>query len=320
LIGTSEAMEELRHRIALIASTDATALIRGDSGVGKELVARSIHFNSPRRNGPFVCMNCAALAESLLESELFGHEKGAFTGATDRKIGKFEQADGGTLFLDEVGEMTPSIQAKFLRVLEGHPFERIGGRKPIQVDVRVVAATNQNLEQGIKDGRFREDLYYRLHVAEIRVGPLRERKHDIPVLAEYFLERFVEKTGRQIRGYSDDAMEILVAYDWPGNVRELQNTIERTVILCAEELVLPGDIQLSAYSAATTEPAPASTPTPASKYRRISLAELEHEHILATLQATDGNKSKASQILGIERSTLDRKLKRYQAASADGHP
>ena len=311
LIGVSDAMNQLRERIKLIATTDAIVLIRGESGVGKELVARSIHFNSRRSNEGFVCMNCAALSESLLESELFGHEKGSFTGATERKIGRFEQADKGTLFLDEVGEMSPSIQARFLRVLEGHPFERVGGHKQIQVDVRVVAATNRDLEQAVEEGTFRQDLYFRLHVAEIDVQPLRKHPEDIEVLANSFLQRFVEKIGRPITGFTKEAVDVLVGYPWPGNIRELQNTIERTVILCPNELVCRGDLQLSAFALRSDR---AVHEQASAGYRELSLAELEREHILATLEATDWNKSQAAQILGIERSTLDRKLKRYHVS------
>ena len=258
LIGESQRMLELRDKIELIAETDASVLIRGESGCGKELIARSLHLRSPRREGPFVCLNCAALNESLLESELFGHEKGAFTGASERKIGRFEQADQGTLFLDEVGEMSPAIQAKFLRVLEGHSFERIGGRKPIEVNVRILAATNRDLEEAVDDGDFRKDLYFRLHVAELIASPLRERRTDIPLLAEFFLEKYVAKTGRVISGFTDDAKELLKQYDWPGNVRELQNTIERTVILCRNEVVRASDIQLSTLSSRLTMEEPIS--------------------------------------------------------------
>lgn len=309
LIGETSSVVDLRERMALIAETDASVLIRGESGCGKELIARSIHQQSPRANGPFVCVNCAALNENLLESELFGHEKGAFTGAVDRKIGRFEQADGGTLFLDEVGEMSPSIQAKFLRVLEGYAFERIGGRKAIQVNVRIVAATNRDLEEAVEDGDFRKDLYFRLQVAEITASPLRERRDDIELLANTFLKRFVLKTGRVIKGFTEDAMELLRDYSWPGNVRELQNTIERTVILCRNELVRATDIQLSSLGSRASAPAPERNPT--GEYREMSMADLEQAHILATLEHTGWNKSKASQILAIERSTLDRKLKRY---------
>ncbi len=316
LLGETPQMKEMKERIQLIAETDANVLIRGESGCGKELIARSIHMMSPRRDAPFVCLNCAALNESLLESELFGHEKGAFTGASDRKIGRFEQADKGTLFLDEVGEMSPAIQAKFLRVLEGHAFERIGGRKSLQVDVRILAATNRDLEEAVEDGDFRKDLYFRLHVAEVIAAPLRERRDDIELLARAFLQKFVTKTGRRIAGFTDEAMELLRDYAWPGNVRELQNTIERTVILCRNEVVKASDIQLSTLSQ-RTRPMAAERPS-ASEYREQSLADVEQEHILATLEKTDWNKSRAAQILGIERSTLDRKLKRYHVPRPHG--
>lgn len=315
LIGVSQVMQQLREKIQLIAETDANVLIRGESGCGKELVARTIHLSSPRADGPFVCLNCAALNESLLESELFGHEKGAFTGAADRKVGKFEQAHQGTLFLDEVGEMSPAIQAKFLRVLEGHAFERIGGTKQIEVNVRILAATNRDLEEAVEDQSFRADLYFRLHVAELIARPLRQRKEDIPVLADFFLKKFVEKTGRVISGFTEEAADVLKQYAWPGNVRELQNTIERTVILCRNEVVRAEDIQLSTLSARLS---PGEAPVvPAGEYREISLADIERDHILSTLNFTDWNKSRAAQILGIERSTLDRKLKRYHVSRPD---
>jgi Nif-specific regulatory protein len=286
-------------------------LIRGESGVGKELVARAIHFGSDRRTAPYVCMNCAALSETLLESELFGHEKGAFTGAVSRKIGKFEQADQGTLFLDEVGEMSLAIQAKFLRVLEGHPFERVGGDSPIQVDVRVVAATNRDLEKAIEEKTFRQDLFFRLFVVEIAVPPLRDHAIDIPILAAFFAQQLSSRKGRPVRGFSPAAMDVLTAYEWPGNVRELQNTVERAVILSPNETMQPDDIQLSTRAATETQPSPNSPVSVSVTNRDISLERLEREHILATLERTNWNKSLSAQILGIERSTLDRKLKRY---------
>jgi Nif-specific regulatory protein len=312
LVGNSPSLQALKLKILRIAPTDATALIRGESGVGKELVARAIHFTSRRRNGPFVCMNCAALTESLLESELFGHEKGSFTGATSRKIGKFEQAHKGTLFLDEVGEMGPSIQAKFLRVLEGHPFERVGGNTPIQVDVRVVAATNRDLERAVEEGLFRKDLYFRLHVVELVVQPLREHLSDAPQLAEYFLERFAAKTGRNVRGFTSAAIDKLSVYDWPGNVRELQNAVERAVILCTGELVGVTDIQMSGLGGGEEHRLISSGDS--AGFGDITLEAVEQQHILAVLDRTNWNKSQAAQILGIERSTLDRKLKRYQVS------
>jgi Nif-specific regulatory protein len=306
LVGTSPAIREITAQIARVADTNATVLIRGESGVGKELVARAIHLASPRRQGPFVCLNCAALAESILESELFGHEKGAFTGATERKIGKFEAAHGGTIFLDEIGEMTPSAQAKLLRILEGHPYERVGGSEPIRVNVRVVAATNRPLEEAVNAGQFRRDLYFRLQVVEITVPPLRDRPSDIPLLAEYFLERFLRETGRRIRGFSPAALAKMQAYAWPGNVRELRNVVERAVALSTGPLLQADDIWLSGLDAparpASTEPA---------AYVPCSLKDVEKEHIQKTLQFTEWNKSQAARILGIERSTLDRKINEY---------
>ncbi|MEX0586951.1 MAG: sigma 54-interacting transcriptional regulator, partial [Pirellulales bacterium] len=267
LIGQSEPLNKVRRAIARVAPTHATVLIRGESGVGKELVARGVHYNSERRGGPFVCVNCAALTESLLESELFGHEKGAFTGAAGQKAGKFEQSDGGTLFLDEIGEMHPDLQAKFLRVLEGQPFERVGGGKPITVDVRVVTATNRNLEQAVRAGKFRSDLYFRLQVIEISIPPLREHPEDIVLIAHHFLQRFARKARVRVRGFSREALDILQRHHWPGNVRELRNVVERAVILADHDLLLPQDITLShvevARSSDTPRPAepPADRPT-----------------------------------------------------------
>src|SRR5262245_30545904 len=231
LVGVSPVMREIERQIGLVANTNATCLIRGESGVGKELVARAIHYSSGRKDGPFVCLNCAALTETLLESELFGHEKGSFTGATEKKVGKFEAADHGTIFLDEIGEMNVGTQAKLLRVLEGHPFERVGGSVPIRVDVRVVAATNKPLEDAVREGAFRRDLFFRLQVIELRIPPLRERPEDIRQLAEHFLQRFVRETGRRITGFSEAAVTKMESYNWPGNVRELRNVIERAVAL-----------------------------------------------------------------------------------------
>src|SRR5207248_7264267 len=212
LIGTSPPMKHVEAQIRRVAPTNATCLIRGESGSGKELVARAIHYNSPRKEGPFVCLNCAALTETLLESELFGHEKGSFTGATEKKIGKFEASNHGTIFLDEIGEMNVGTQAKLLRILEGHPFERVGGNTPIRVDVRVVSATNQPLEKNLKEGTFRRDLFFRLQAVEIVVPPLRDRVSDVPLLAEHFLKRFVRETGRKIRGFTPAALEKMHAY------------------------------------------------------------------------------------------------------------
>lgn len=245
LIGGSAPMRAIETQIGRVAGTNATVLIRGESGVGKELVARAIHYSSQRKDGPFVCLNCAALTETLLESELFGHEKGAFTGATERMVGKFEAADHGTIFLDEIGEMNLGTQAKLLRVLEGHPFERVGGHTPIRVDVRVVSATNQPLEQNLQAGTFRRDLFFRLQVVEIRVPPLRDRRDDIPILAEHFLKRFVRETGRKIKGFTPAALKKMIEYHWPGNVRELRNVVERTVALGMGPMLDATDIWLS---------------------------------------------------------------------------
>lgn len=311
LVGDSESIRRLREKILRIAPTGATVLIRGESGVGKELVARAIHQHSSRAEGPFVTMNCAALSESLLESELFGHEKGSFTGAVGRKIGKFEQAHLGTIFLDEVGEMSPAIQAKFLRVLEGHPYERVGGGVEVRVDVRVVAATNRDLEDSVDQGRFRKDLYFRLQVMELLVEPLRDRRTDIAILAKHFMYRFSKKCGRTVTSIHPAALSTLVNYGWPGNVRELQNTIERAVILCSGDMIGPGDIQLSALGR-NEAPIMAASAGSSAGYRPVSIEIIEQEHILATLAYTKWNKSQAAHILEIERSTLDRKLKKYE--------
>jgi Nif-specific regulatory protein len=308
MVGTSPALATIREQIGRVAATKATVLVRGESGSGKELVAREIHEASDRRSGPFVCLNCAALSETLLESELFGHEKGAFTGATERKAGKFETAHKGTLMLDEIGEMSPAIQAKFLRVLEGHPFERVGGSNRVQVDVRVVAATNRNLEQAVTAGEFRRDLYFRLKVVEIVVPPLRKRPEDVEALAVHFLERFAAETGRQVREFTPEAMHALKAYHWPGNIRELRNAIERAVVLSLDEsvdahefalshLAPPGDTDQGAHEPAGFVPE--------------TLDAMERRQVMKTLEAVGGNKTKAAAILGIERSTLDRKLARW---------
>jgi Nif-specific regulatory protein len=307
LVGNSQVIQTIESQVARVAGTNATVLIRGESGSGKELVARAIHYSSPRKDGPFVCLNCAALSETLLESELFGHEKGAFTGATDKKIGKFEAADLGTIFLDEIGEMSIGTQAKLLRVLEGHPFERVGGSKPIRVNVRVVSATNQPLEKGLQAGTFRRDLFFRLQVVEIRVPPLRERPTDIALLAEHFLKRFVRETGRKIRGFTPAATAKMESYHWPGNVRELRNVVERAVALGNGPLLDAADVWLSSLEGSGPQPILQQP----SQYQAVSLDDVEKQHILLTLQHTDWNKSQAAIILKIERSTLDRKIKAY---------
>ncbi len=311
IIGHSQVIKQVTEEIARAAATNSTVLIRGESGVGKELVARAVHSLSPRSEKVFVCLNCAALSEELLASELFGHERGAFTGATDRKIGKFEAAHKGTLMLDEIGEMSQGIQAKFLRVLEGHPFERVGGSKPITADVRVIAATNRDLEKDIAEGRFRRDLYFRLHVLEIVMPALRKRPEDITELADYFLKKYNAETGRKIRGFTPDAAEQLLSYRWPGNVRELKNVIERAVVLCRGQEIDQTDLLLTNVATAGDT---GDVRLGGKVFLPSSLADLERRHILATLHHTGWNKSRTAGILGIERSTLDRKIRRYQLA------
>ncbi|QVL32019.1 sigma 54-interacting transcriptional regulator [Telmatocola sphagniphila] len=304
LVGSSPALKSILGQVARVAETNATVLIRGESGSGKELIARAIHFNSPRKEGPLVCLNCAAITESLIESELFGHERGAFTGATEKMIGKFEAADHGTIFLDEIGEMPLSTQSKFLRVLEGHSFERLGGNNQIRVDVRVVAATNRDLEDAVRQGSFRRDLFFRLQVIEFQVPPLRDRLTDIPELADYFLKRFTKEVGRKIKGFTPGALQKLQTYHWPGNVRELKNVIERCVALSSGPIIDASDIWLSSLDLKPSTSVIAA-------YEPLSIEELERRHIMATLEHTQWNKSQAAGILAIERSTLDRKIKSY---------
>ena len=308
MIGKSAVVRQVQEEIARAASSNATVLIRGESGVGKELVARGVHNSSPRRDHVFVALNCAALSAELLASELFGHERGAFTGATERKIGKFEAAHKGTIMLDEIGEMSPGLQAKFLRVLEGHAFERVGGSKPISVDARVIAATNRDLEKAVVDGSFRRDLYFRLRVLEIVVPALRKRPEDIPLLADFFLRKFNAETGRKIIGFTEQAKEKLVTYLWPGNIRELKNVIERAVVLCRGQQIDEGDLLVTKLATAGDT---AEAEAAAEEFLPASLEDIERRYILATLNHTSWNKSRTATILGIERSTLDRKIRRY---------
>jgi len=304
IIGKSAPMQALWEMIVHIAPTEATVLISGESGTGKELVAAALHHKSHRSKGPFIKVNCAALAETLLESELFGHERGAFTGADRRREGRFVQAHGGTLFLDEIGETSPGMQAKLLRVLQEHELQRVGGQETIRVDVRILAATNRDLEEEVAAGRFREDLYYRLNVVELEVPPLRERQGDIPLLANYFFRSFAEKNGRSVNGITPECMDVLNRYPWPGNVRELEHSIERGVILMRGDYLdlsaLPVTIQRWAGMNASKEVEEPST-----------LKEAEKILILKTLEETGGNRSEAARRLQITRKTLLNKIKSY---------
>lgn len=311
IIGQSSPIKIIHHLISRAAEGKTSLLIRGESGVGKELVARAVHFASARRTKPLVCLNCAAISESLLESELFGHEKGAFTGATERKIGKFEAANSGTLFLDEIGEMSPALQTKFLRVIEGGSFERVGGNITISVDVRVIAATNRDLEKEVSAGRFRHDLFFRLRVLEIIVPPLRKRTDDIPILADYFLDKFCKETGRKYKGFSSDATRALMSHQWPGNIRELKNVIERAVVLGSGQYIQEHDLLLSTLKTAGETDQKSNEKRVQDVFIPLSLEDMEKNHIIRTLEHVQWNKSVAAQQLGIERTTLDRKIKRY---------
>lgn len=315
IIGQSESMSIIVDQIRKVASTPSTVLIRGESGVGKELVASAIHHASDRRDGPLVCLNCAAISPTLLESELFGHEQGAFTGAEARRRGKFEAAHRGTILLDEIGEMSAETQTKFLRVLENRSIERVGGQESIAVDVRVIAATHRDLRSMVDAGEFRQDLYYRLHVIELTVPPLRDRGDDVILLAQHFLKQFARQMGRPIAGIDDAAAKRLRQYHWPGNIRELRNAIERAVVLSDRDTLLESDLLLTPAGTSPSRLASITSDQAGSDFGipvDISLAELERRHIDRVLSYTENNKTRAASILGIERSTLDRKLKRRQ--------
>jgi two-component system response regulator HydG len=303
IIGSSPAMVKLLETTARAASSEATVLITGESGTGKEMIAGAIHFNSPRKDQPFIKMNCAAVSEGLLESELFGHEKGAFTGALRRREGSFRQADGGSLFLDEVSEMSLAMQVKLLRVLQEREITRVGGEEVIRVDVRIIAATNKDLPALVREGRFREDLYYRLNVINLFVPPLRERREDIPLLAGHFLNLFAEKNRKQLMGFTPQAMDRLIRHPWPGNVREMMNTIESAVVLSSQAYLREEDIP-------NFRDEPRVAALPETKVD-ASLDEVERLAILKTLESVRGNKSEAARKLGITRATLHKKLKRY---------
>jgi two-component system, NtrC family, response regulator HydG len=314
IIGRGPHMQALIDMVAMIAPSDATVLIDGESGTGKELIARSIHFGSPRKDKPLVVVNCAAISETLLESELFGHEKGAFTGADRRREGRFKLADGGTLFLDEIGETSPAMQAKLLRVIQEREFQRVGGEEVLAVDVRILAATNRDLLTEVRAGRFREDLYYRLNVVTVRVPALREHREDIPILVQYFLERYAAKNRKTIKGFSPLAMDLLIRYDWPGNVRELENAIERAVILLSGEHITEKQLPEPIVQQAHSEELVARQMHGQAIFGGPPLQEVERTAILNALEAAGGNKSEAARRLGITRKTLHNKLKQYGVA------
>jgi two-component system response regulator HydG len=305
LIGRSDPMTRLMETVTQVAPSEATVLITGESGTGKEMIAGAIHFNSRRKEGPFVKINCAAITETLLESELFGHEKGAFTGAERRKEGKFRQANRGSIFLDEVSEMSLAMQVKLLRVLQEREIVRVGGEDVIKIDVRVIAATNKDLIREIQVGRFREDLYYRLNVVTLHVPPLRERKEDIPLIAQHFLTLFAEKNHKNIKGFTPRAIDRLLRYNWPGNVRELMNAVERGVVLSRSEHLDEEEFSL------VLQDQPRSAEPPAPQIAAPSLNAVEKETILRALETSGGNKSEAARRLGITRRTLHLKLKKY---------
>ena len=311
IIGRSSAMLRVLETVSQVAPSEATVLVSGESGTGKEMIAGAIHYNSPRKDGPFVKLNCAAVTETLLESELFGHEKGAFTGAHRRKEGRFRQAHGGSLFLDEISEMSLAMQVKLLRVIQERELTRVGGEEVIHVDVRILAATNKDLLEEIQAGRFREDLYYRLNVVEIRMPPLRERREDIPLLARHFLDRFNRANDKDIRGFTPRAMDLLLRHDWPGNVRELMNAVERAVVLSRAELIDSGDLSPASGRGEPLE----GEPEEGEGGKGFSLEEVERAAILRTLEETGGNKSEAARRLGITRKTLHKKLEKYRGRS-----
>jgi DNA-binding NtrC family response regulator len=313
IVGRSPAMREIFATVERVAPSRATVLLAGESGVGKDLIARAIHFHSPRRDKPFVKINCTAIPENLMESELFGYEKGAFTGANTTKPGKFEQADTGTVFLDEIGDVPPSIQVKLFRVLQEREFERLGSNKTRHIDVRVIAATNQDLRAALEQGTFREDLYYRLNVVPIDIIPLRERMQDIPFLAEHFLNKYALETGKKVDAITPAAMAKLSAYHWPGNVRELENAIERSVVMCTGDQLDAADIKLD------NAPRPRAATGEFSLPPGMTLDNYEQEIIREALRRADGNKSQAARSLGLTRNALRYRLAQMGLES-DGGP
>ena len=310
LVGSSPAMLEVYKLVARVSEGRSTVLLQGESGTGKELIARAIHANSPRREKPFIPVNCGALPDTLLESEMFGYEKGAFTGAVGIKAGLFEAANGGTLFLDEIGELGPALQVKLLRVMQDQEVRRVGGTTSLKVDVRIIAATNRDLEQFVKEGKFRDDLYYRLNVVRITLPTLAERKEDIPMLAHHFLQKYAGGSARAVRGFLPDTMTLLTQYRWPGNVRELENAIERAVSLSHGPLLTPDDLP-----SALRQPGSAiGDKTDGSDQHDevcLTLEEVEKRHLIRVLKETKGNKVKAAKILGIDRRTLYRMAERF---------
>jgi len=314
IIGESPAMRQVFEIIQQTAPTQAAVLIQGPSGTGKELVAQAIHRLSTRAKGPFVAVHCAALSPTLLESELFGHEKGSFTGATAQRKGRFEIADGGTLFLDEISEIDPVIQVKLLRVLEEHSFERVGGEETIKTDIRVIAATNRDLRAYVDQGKFREDLFFRLNVVDILLPPLCERAGDIPLLADRFLKEYCERNGKRIEGLTPDALNLLTSYAWPGNVRELRNTMEKMVVLSRSDRLSARDVPLNIREAVRGHGAVSSR---APVLTSGSLADTERRKIMAVLEKNGGNRTRAADELGISRRTLHRKLRDYKMQQTD---
>jgi Nif-specific regulatory protein len=321
--GSSGGLKTVAEEVEKVAQTRSTVLLRGETGTGKELIARAIHETSPRRGKPLIKVNCAALPETLLESELFGHEKGAFTGAEKRRLGRFELADQGTLFLDEIGDVSPAMQAKLLRVLQEREFERVGGNDTIKVDVRVVAATHRNLEDLVKKGQFREDLYFRLNVFPLELPPLRKRRDDIPELARFFLLRYAREAGKShIQDFSADALSRLVSYPWPGNVRELENVIERAVILANGEILGAEDLRFLDAQLLGRGPPAAELAAPPSKEQPLPdvLDKLERDELIRAMDAAQGSKAKAARALGVNRSTLYYRLRKHGLAERYGLP
>jgi len=311
IIGTGRAMKRIFELVDTVAGLNSTVLIQGETGTGKELIAKAIHFNSPRKDQKLVSINCGAIPENLLESELFGHVKGAFTGAVQTRIGRFEQANGGTIFLDEIGNMPVSLQVKLLRVLQEREFERVGGNSTVKVDVRIIAATSSNLEQGVKDGTFREDLYYRLNVIPIDLPPLCERREDIPLLVQKFIEQFCERHRLDLKTVSPQVMKALMSYDWPGNVRQLENLVERMVALTGTRpAILPPDLPTEIQNRDSLNFVPLiEIPEEGINFQNV-VTDMERELILQSLRKTNGNKKLAAKLLNLKRTTLIEKIKR----------